>query len=459
MIAERTKQVRRKHVLERMRERLQRHSAHFKEEILMRAGQNKVLSRRLALEKSKMSTRLHGERGNHATKKEMLHTQNMAFAKQFGRNKRRIARSRRMKKRLLNMVAGEMKKRRKYAVQSRSAQSNFHNAVIHRKELSEVLNRMKTSLSKMARKIQERRYERTIQLLRARIQVEHGLRVRRSKMLYINQRRLEHAKRKIFQLGGQIETEKALHRTDMKNLKLRMQVISRRLLKTHAQVKVVLSGLKAEDMKNQARLQQGTKHAKGMQPAGLMRMHWSKRFNKYRNHMAKLHKNFFQQNIDLAKRVEMEQKSLKKVWHRWLDGHKWELKTGDKKIAHMMLIKGRLLKAMMGDKAKKKKFSAQMQSAQGILLKEILRGNKLLNVLISMQNILGVLATKFEGQKVKVRQAISRAASKTKKRHCSCSTAAERAARQGKSCFRAQVGQRAEGKDKAKTTVFATCIE
>merc|ERR1712012_59698 len=130
MIAEETKQVKRKHVLERMGERLQQHSAHLKEEILMRDGQNKVLRRRLAKEKSKISTRLHGERGNHASKKELLQKRNIAFAEQFESSKRSIARSRRMKKRLLNMVAGEMKKRKKYGVQSKRAQSNFHNAVI-----------------------------------------------------------------------------------------------------------------------------------------------------------------------------------------------------------------------------------------------------------------------------------------------------------------------------------------
>merc|ERR1712137_266583 len=103
----------------------------------------------------------------------------------------------------------------------------------------------------------EKTYAHIIQGLKAMIQGEHGLYNKMSKMLHgakVKKQRLEFFKHEISKKTRQSGKQQAWRLREMEKLKWGMHGILQRLLKAHAQVKHVLSALKAEKIEGEARL-------------------------------------------------------------------------------------------------------------------------------------------------------------------------------------------------------------
>merc|ERR1712137_1479500 len=160
MLAKEVEEVKRIHVLEHVSKRIEHFLLHLKKEktqTLEREAQNSVLIRRLAEQKSTTLAKLQRERENHAVIANRLHTEIMTFMNEFEKNERDIARLKLMKKRLLKIMIGRRRKSENYATHTRSAQVNFRNQAIHRRELSAALRIMKKTLWEMAIKAKQQR--------------------------------------------------------------------------------------------------------------------------------------------------------------------------------------------------------------------------------------------------------------------------------------------------------------
>merc|ERR1712137_33604 len=159
----------------------------------------------------------------------------------------------------------------------------------------------------------EKTYAHIIQGLKAMIQGEHGLYNKMSKMLHgakVKKQRLEFFKHEISKKTRQSGKQQAWRLREMEKLKWGMHGILQRLLKAHAQVKYVLSALKAEKIEGEARLVHTIKRIKKKGVAVHLRARWSSRLNKYKRARAKLYKKLVQSSMLLAKEIEMRQKKI-----------------------------------------------------------------------------------------------------------------------------------------------------
>merc|ERR1712137_1357741 len=111
----------------------------------------------------------------------------------------------------------------------------------------------------------------------------------------------------------EFKAKEASRRREVKNFKLRMQETSRRLQKAHVRVKEVLSSLKAEKIKGEARLLRVINSAKKVGTPAHVRGHWAGKLNKYRHQRAKLYRKLIQKNANLAKEVKTRRNRFAKA--------------------------------------------------------------------------------------------------------------------------------------------------
>merc|ERR1712137_231761 len=157
----------------------------------------------------------------------------------------------------------------------------------------------------------EKKYQHIIRELRAKIQVQKGSHARKSKTLL--KKEVMRVEGKILRELRQFRAKEASRRRELKNFKLRMQEISQRLLKAHVKAKFVLSSLKAEKMKGEARLLHAINSAREKGISAHTRARWSSKPNKYKNERAQLYRKIIEQNADLAKKLRLGRKSFAKA--------------------------------------------------------------------------------------------------------------------------------------------------
>merc|ERR1712137_1363890 len=161
----------------------------------------------------------------------------------------------------------------------------------------------------------EKTYAQIIQRLKARIQGERNRNTRRSKMLNaakVRKHQLELLKHEIFQKARRSGKQQAWHRREIKMVKFGMHGIMQRLLKAHSHIKRVLSALKAEKIKWEVRFVHAIKRTRKMKLAAHLRALWSSRLNKYKLARANLYKKSRQNDILLAREINMRQRIIEK---------------------------------------------------------------------------------------------------------------------------------------------------
>merc|ERR1712063_171773 len=161
----------------------------------------------------------------------------------------------------------------------------------------------------------EKKYQHIIRELRAKIQAQKGSHARKSKTLL--KKEVMRVEGKILRELRQFRAKEASRLRELKNFKLRMQEISQRLLKAHVKAKFVLSSLKAEKMKGEARLLQAINSAREKGISAHTRARWASKLNKYKNERARLYRKIIAQNADLAKKLRVGRKSFAKHKECW----------------------------------------------------------------------------------------------------------------------------------------------
>merc|ERR1712137_170749 len=153
-------EINRKHMIGHMRERVKRYAAHLEEQtlkILKKKKSNDASKRRFQEREVKTLRRLQRRGLGDAVNAKMLHEESLAHSRSLRNKKNEIMTSVLRKRRLREVMIGEVAKKKKISTQMRIAQKRSQRYIYHAHKQLEAIKDMTNNLLRLRRKVREQK--------------------------------------------------------------------------------------------------------------------------------------------------------------------------------------------------------------------------------------------------------------------------------------------------------------
>merc|ERR1712137_1126394 len=163
-------EVNRKHAIGHMKETAERYAAHLKEQtlkILKRKQNNNAAVRRVGEKKNQILRRLKRRTMGEAIEAKKSRKEGLVHARGLKNKENEITRSVFVKRRLREVMIGEVAKKQKITAQLRIAQKRFRKYIHHGYEQLEAIKKMQTKLRRLRRNVMEQKVKQRQDMSRA----------------------------------------------------------------------------------------------------------------------------------------------------------------------------------------------------------------------------------------------------------------------------------------------------
>merc|ERR1712137_1308598 len=163
-------EINRKHTIGHMKETAERYAAHLKEQtlkILKRKQNNNASIRRFEKKKTKILRRLKRRTMGEAIEAKKSRKESLVHARGLKNKENEITRSVLVKRRLREVMIGEVAKKQKITAQLRIAQKRFRKYIHHGYEQLEAIKKMQTKLRRLRRNVMEQKVKQRQDMSRA----------------------------------------------------------------------------------------------------------------------------------------------------------------------------------------------------------------------------------------------------------------------------------------------------